>query len=113
MAKMTRADRAKQFLPFNALKGYYDLIRAKEVIVEDKKELSEEDIKDLQFRLSQIKKGDVVKIKYYQSNAYTLIEGMVGKIDTIYHTITIVKKTINFDDIISIEGENIQSYYKE
>lgn len=110
---MTRADRAKQFLPFNALKGYYDLIRAKEVIVEDKKELSEEDIKDLQFRLSQIKKGDVVKIKYYQSNAYTLIEGMVGKIDTIYHTITIVKKTINFDDIISIEGENIQSYYKE
>ena len=38
MAKMTRADRAKQFLPFNALKGYYDLIRAKEVIVEDKKE---------------------------------------------------------------------------
>ena len=38
-----RADRAQQFMPFAALRGYYDLIRERERVVEPKRALSEED----------------------------------------------------------------------
>ena len=37
-----RADRAQQFMPFAALKGYYDLIRERERVVEPKRELTDE-----------------------------------------------------------------------
>ena len=40
--KMSQADRAKQFMPFAALKGYDDALRAKEKVVVPRKELSEE-----------------------------------------------------------------------
>ena len=40
-AKMSREDRAKQFMPFAALRGYEDALRAKERIVVDKKELGD------------------------------------------------------------------------
>ena len=42
MEKMNRRDRAKQFLPFNSLRGYYDLIAEKE------KEVTEQKINDIQ-----------------------------------------------------------------
>ena len=38
----SRADRAKQFLPFDALKGLQEALREKEIENEEKKELSEE-----------------------------------------------------------------------
>ena len=41
---MSKTDRAKQFLPFNSLRGYYDLIREKEKEVAVKRELSETDL---------------------------------------------------------------------
>ena len=41
-AKMDRAERAKQFMPFAALKGYEEALREKEKIVVPRIELSEE-----------------------------------------------------------------------
>lgn len=37
-AKMSREDRAKQFMPFAALKGYPEALRRKEKEIEAKKE---------------------------------------------------------------------------
>ncbi len=39
---ISRADRAKQFLSFDALKGFSEALREKEIEYEEKKELSEE-----------------------------------------------------------------------
>ena len=39
---MSRQDRAKQFMPFAALKGYEEALRKKEKITVPKAELSEE-----------------------------------------------------------------------
>lgn len=39
---MSREERAKQFMPFAALKGYPDALRKKEKIIVPKMELSEE-----------------------------------------------------------------------
>ena len=41
-AKMSQADRAKQFMPFSALKGFEEALREKEKLVVEKICLSEE-----------------------------------------------------------------------
>ena len=40
--QMSRRQRAAQFMPFAALKGYYDLIRERERVAEPKRELTDE-----------------------------------------------------------------------
>lgn len=40
--KMSREERAKQFMPFAALKGHMEALRAREQIVVPREELSEE-----------------------------------------------------------------------
>ena len=40
--KMSREERAKQFMPFAALKGYEEALREKEKVMVPKVELSEE-----------------------------------------------------------------------
>ena len=81
MANMTNIERAKQFLPFSALKGYYTLISKKEKIIEKRKSLSEDELERLQNEFLKIKIGMIVKLKYYVIDHYEEIEGMVSKID--------------------------------
>ena len=40
-------NRAKQFLPFDSLKGFYDLIEKEEKLKDNKKELSEDTLSDI------------------------------------------------------------------
>ena len=102
MEKMTKTDRAKQFLPFNSLRGYYDLIHEKEKIVTPKRELSEYDLEILSNKIQDIKKNMMVKITYYDVDSYKTVEGLVSKIDLNYKFITIVKTKISFNDISDI-----------
>ena len=55
--RMNREDRAKQFMPFAALKGYPEALRKKEKIVVPKIELPEEYQEELDRKLRQIKKN--------------------------------------------------------
>ena len=43
-------------MPFDALKGYKEAIKAKQKIKVSKKELSEDDINELSYKINQIKK---------------------------------------------------------
>lgn len=98
-----KTDRAKQFMPFAALRGYYDLIRQCERIKEDKKELSDSEAEILSSKIAQIQKGLIVKVKYYNTDAYDEITGMVSDIDKTSKTLKIIKTKINFDDILNVE----------
>ena len=49
--------RAKQFLPFDALKGLQEELRKKEIEYEEKKYLSEETLTELNDSFNQIEKG--------------------------------------------------------
>lgn len=40
--KMDRADRAKQFMPFDALKGFREALEEKERLLEEQKETAQE-----------------------------------------------------------------------
>jgi hypothetical protein len=100
--KMSRVERAKQFMPFSPLKGYDDLVSNKERIYTTKRELAEDDLIALNNKLLLIKKRDMVKITYYDTDAYVTILGMVSSIDIVYNTITVVKTKISFKDISDI-----------
>jgi len=101
--KMSMADRAKIFLPFNGLRGYYDLILKVDKIVEPKRELSEDELDNLSNTFNKLKKRMIVKINYYLDDGYVDIEGMISKINVNKRIITIVKTNINFDDIFDIK----------
>lgn len=104
--KMSRSDRAKQFMPFAALRGYEQMVKNCKVIPCEKKELTEEQAQNLSDKVSKIKKGDIVKVQYYKDNGYTFIEGIVTFIDFAIKKISIIKTEISFNEIISIEFSN-------
>lgn len=66
------ADRAMQFAPFAALKGYYESIRLQERITEPKKELSEDEAEAISNTLNKLQVGTTVKTRYYDVDAYTI-----------------------------------------
>lgn len=49
-------DRAKQFMPYSPLKGFYELIHEKEIIPQERMELSEEKYDELNCKINNIKK---------------------------------------------------------
>ena len=102
MEKMNRRDRAKQFLPFNSLRGYYDLIKEKEKIITPKRELSDYDLEKLSNKIKKLEKNMMIKITYYDIDSYKTIEGILTKIDINNKFLVIVKTKINFNDISDI-----------
>lgn len=99
------SDRARQFAPFSALKGFHELIKQKEKVITAKKELSEDELIKLSEKVLQIEKGMMAKVVHFCEGEYNSTEGVVTGIDTVYRTITIVKKKIRFGDIIDISCE--------
>lgn len=97
------SDRARQFMPFSALKGYYELIRTKERVVVPKKELSEDWAEILSRKVISLREGDMVKVTYYSDGDYVEVEGILTDKDIERRYLTIVKTIIKLDDIYDIE----------
>lgn len=98
-----RVARARQFLPFDALKGLQEALREKEVEYEEKKDLSEDTLNELNNKFNQIDNGSFVKITFYKNGKYSEIKGRVTNIDYIKKKIQINKEyNINICDIVSI-----------
>lgn len=100
--KMDRAERAKQFMPFDALKGLKAALREKERIVVEKKELSEEKGEELDRKLHQLQLKDMVTVIYFQENEYVKVTGMVSRIDVTARVLKVVNTKISFEDIYDI-----------
>ena len=98
-----RADRAQQFMPFAALKGYYDLIRERERVVEPKRDLTDEQALELSQRLAGLERREMASIVHYDGEAYVTTHGLVSDIDLAARTVTIVRTRIPFDDIWKID----------
>lgn len=100
---MSNIERAKQFMPFAALRGYEDEIDTVSAICQPKKYLSEDEQEQISNLLLKIKKGDMCKIDYYAERGYKTITGLVSLIDIINKKITIIKTPIPFEEIKEIE----------
>lgn len=106
--KMNRLDRAKQFMPFDALSGLRDALRERERIVVPKKDLSEEMKEELDWKLRQIHLNDIITVVYFQNGEYLKVTGMVSGIDPYSRTLRIVNTRVTFDDIADIKGERFE-----
>lgn len=94
-----RASRAAQFMPFAALTGYYDLVRKQERIVEPRHELTEEEGDELSRAIMQVRRGDLVRITYYDRGGYRTRAGVVRAIEPERRRLYLGDSTIPFDDI--------------
>ena len=101
--KMKREDRAKQFMPFKALKGYDEALREKEEVKVSKKEFSREYEEVLDYKLREVKKNDIIKIIYYFKGVCIEKTGKVSKIDSVSRCLYITNDKILFDNIYDIE----------
>lgn len=101
--KIEDLDRAKIFMPFDALQGLKQELSASEIVVEKKIDLMDEDLQKLNQILCQIKKHDLVRIKFYNGTNYQTFEGEIFNIDSVYKSLKVDDKVIDFENILSLE----------
>ena len=101
---MPASRRAKQFMPFDALRGLKEAIAAKEKRLEPRRELSGYMKEEINKSLSELHKGQQVTVVYYgQLEQETLqITGSVVKVDPYWQTLQIDRITIDFAEIYEI-----------
>ena len=99
----TRLDRAKQFLAFESLKGYRNLVRNKNCKKIDKKLLFDDSYNELDNTFKKIKKDLLIRVKYYSDDQYIESTGRVKKIDIYRRKIYFLKSIIDMDNIIEID----------
>ena len=102
---MSRLDRAKQFMPFDALKGLREALAEREErrTRVERKEISEELIADISAKLSRLQVGDSVRVRFFSHGHYLDVESTVDAISSLDGYITLGKARVYFEDIIRME----------
>lgn len=96
-------NRASQFMPFDALKGFKEALKKVEEIKINKKDILEDLLFELESKLNSLKIGDIIKVEYYYNFEYIKTIGRLKKIDRINNFIYIDNSKILINDIIDIE----------
>lgn len=104
---MSRQERAKQFMPFAALKGYEDALRKKEKVTVPKAQLCPERQEELDRILRQIRRNDMVTAVYFQEGEYVKLTGMVSRIDGTARILKIVDTKIDFENLYEVEMQEV------
>ena len=83
--RMPMSNRAKIFSPFAALRGYEDEIASegKDHLKGNRIELSEEGKEALNQKISQLRKGQEITIKYFTDGYYEDVAGVLDAVDSI------------------------------
>ena len=104
-APMPASRRAKQFAPFDALKGLKEAIAEKERIPTPRRILAEDALAELNQQLSQLRKGDMVTVVYYciYEQEYHQITGAVVSVDSYWSLMQVGNISIDFSEIAEIE----------
>lgn len=106
--KMDRKNRAKQFAPFDALRGFGEAIREKGVLYTERPVLCEDKKEELEKCLSGIKEGDCVTVIYFKECPKA---GSKGLFETVTGNIALSKEDrclclenlkIRWEDIVDI-----------
>lgn len=103
-APMSRSRRAKQFQPFDALRGLKEAIAAKEKIPTPRKYLTEDAISEIDSMLNALSKGQIVTVVYYNTHEqeYLQLTGPVTKVDSYQHSLQIGNTVIEFAEIYKL-----------
>lgn len=101
-AAMPRENRAKQFMPFAALKGLPEALRKKEKIRVPRKVIPEDKAYEIDAALQKIERGQVITVVYYCDEEYIQLTGAVSRLDKQRRTLQLVKTQIFIDDILDV-----------
>ena len=103
---MRREERAKQFLPFDAMKGLAAAMRREEERATrvDRIELGEEDAALLSSALSHIRRGEAISVTYYDGGHYRTLCGQVTEMDEIRRILKVGATSIPFDDVTALDA---------
>ena len=100
---MSRKDRAKQFAPFDALKGLHEALKLKEYEHDRiaKGDVSQEQIELISRTLLDLEKNDVVEVKYFLDGYNKIITGK-ARVVILSQELKINNIKVSFDDIIEL-----------
>ena len=90
-------------MPFSALKGQPEALKAKEIMIVPKIELSPEMEEELERKMHMLVRGKIATVIYFDHDEYIKISGMVSRIDVSCRILQIVNTKISFDDILDVE----------
>ena len=98
--KMSRNNRARQFLPFDAMKGLQEALRAAEFENESvlHHRLSEDEARRIGDILAKLTEKKAVHVRYFEDNHYFEYDGE-AKLDALASTLFIGDKSIPIFDI--------------
>ena len=104
---MLPADRAKQFMPFAAVKGLEEALERKrrEMLWQERKSLSEEMQEALNEAICALKKGDFRSLTVYRAGEYLRFSGKLEKIDRMGNCLFVSGERIAFEDLLEITKE--------
>ncbi|MDE7082555.1 MAG: YolD-like family protein [Clostridia bacterium] len=102
---MTRQQRAKQFMPFDAMKGLKEALAEREERHSrvEKRELSEDTIEYLSTMLSRLEIGMEATIEHYRACHDVVSEGRIKAVDLVYKYLLLDAEKIYFDNIYDIK----------
>ena len=103
---MTRIERAKQFLMFDAMKGLNEALKRREEqhLRVAKQEISEDDKMKISSVLLKLERGQRIYISHYRSFHNVEAEYTVTEVDTVFKFIVVSDSIkIFFDDIYFIQ----------
>lgn len=98
---MTNVERAKQFAPFDAMKGLQEALREREERHSrvEKHEISEEDAERLSYTLRLLARGMKIRINCYHAYHEVILNGRIENIDFNFRQLEIGGERIWFEDI--------------
>ncbi len=102
-AKMPPETRAKQFMPFAALKGFEEALRLQEEREQQRATLDEEEIEKINRVLNRLTVGDEARLVYFYAGRYTPLNGTVRQIDEHRQFLELDDRRVFFDDILKFE----------
>ena len=99
-----RADRDSEIgASFAALRGYYELVREQQRVREPRHELTDEEALALSRTAARVRPGMLVRVTYYDVDAYVTLTGCVARIEPDLRRLTVIKTPVPFDDIRALE----------
>lgn len=103
--RMTKADRAKQFAPFDALRGLREALARKERERnrQERSEVSEETVAEIEAAMVKLKKGERVQALIYDDGYYLTVEGQVTGFDLTFRYIKVEDGKIPFSDLYGLK----------
>lgn len=103
--KMSVENRAKQFMPFAALRGLPEALALKEKVIVEKMELTEDMAEELDYVMKELQVGMMVTVIYFCKDEYLKKTGVLSRLDKTAKVLQVVECKIQFDDLLMVRVE--------